>query len=361
MRLTFVIEGLGGGGAQRVLALLSATMAARGHTVSVVTYGDPARDQIALDPRIERRSADLAGTSYGVLDAITGNLLRVRALRRMVRESRADVVIAFVGTTNILTILACAGLGLPVVISERNDPAHQSLGRAWDFLRRLTYRRARIVTANSPGALDALARYVPRSKLVHIPNPLVKPSSQNKPDSDDRFVLAVGRLHPQKGFDVLLDAFAVFAVDRPGWRLEVLGDGPERAALIAQAEVNGIADRIGFPGFTDPESHYCGCAMYVQSSRHEGTSNALLEAMGHGCAIVTTGRPGQPLDPVVDGDNARVVAPESADALAQAMSEMADDAELARRLGSAARAAVADLDPDRIADRWIDLFAGLVR
>ncbi|MBT3399218.1 MAG: glycosyltransferase [Rhodospirillaceae bacterium] len=361
LRLTFVIESLGGGGAQRVLALLTTALADLGQEVCVVTYAERGADRVTLDPRVMRRAADLGGESGNVFGAISMNIRRISGLRDLIRESRPDVVIAFVGTTNILTLLACSGLRVPVVISERNDPARQSLGRAWDVLRRLLYRRAAVVTANATAAVTAMAHYVPASKLSVIPNPLAVPVEINAPDAGDPYVLAVGRLHPQKGFDVLLEAFAVFVRSHPEWRMVLLGEGPERDRLTVLADELGIAERVSFAGFVDPTPFYRGCSMFVQPSRFEGSSNALLEAMGHACPIIVTGVPDAMPDFVSAGENARVVPTEDAPALTSAMGALATNPAVAQELGASAHQAVAKLSPDRIAGMWLDIFNGVAR
>ena len=352
LRLTFVIESLGGGGAQRVLSSLAAELCDLGQQISVVTYADDGPDLVLLDPRVERLSARLGGSSRHALDALSGNVRRIAGLRSLVRRSRPDVVIAFVGATNILTLLACIGLGVPVVISERNDPARQSLGRVWDVLRRALYRKAAIVTANSAAAVAALQSYVPAAKLRHIPNPLPPRRDPWTPDAGDPFVLAVGRLNRQKGFDVLLDAFARFAPRYPDWRLVILGEGPERDALTRQADSLGLADIVRLEGFADPTPYYQRCRMFVLPSRFEGMPNALLEAMGHGCPTISTMG-------VTAGT--RAVPPEDPQALADAMSALAADEELARRLGSQARREVEVLEPRKIARAWLALCEGLAR
>jgi glycosyltransferase involved in cell wall biosynthesis len=361
LRLTFVIEGLGGGGAQRVLSILTAALVDLGQQVCVVTYADSSADVMPLDPRIQRYSAQLGGDSRHVLGAISGNLRRIVSIRRMVRRSRPDIVIAFVGTTNILTLLACAGLGVPVVISERNDPSRQSLGRVWDVLRRSLYRRATLVTANSSAAIDAMRDYVADARLRLVDNPLPLTNTSREPETDAPYVLAVGRLHRQKGFDVLLEGFANFDGEQGDWRLVVLGEGGERGALQQQAKSLGIEERVVFPGFVDPAPFYRGCSMFVLPSRFEGVSNALLEAMGFGCpAIVTSSQAGS-LGLIVREPAVLVVPPEDSGALADAMRALAADPVAAEQRGKAARQSVGVLAPRRIARAWLDLFEEVQR
>lgn len=352
LRLTFVIESLGGGGAQRVLSLLATELCDLGQQISVVTYADEGPGIVELDPRAERLSAHLGGPSRHALGALSANARRIAGLRSLVRRSRPDVVIAFVGTTNILTLLACIGLGVPVVISERNDPARQSLGRVWDLLRRTLYRKAALVTANSAGAVATMQSYVPAAKLRHIPNPLPPRQDPWTPDAGNPFVLAVGRLNSQKGFDVLLDAFALFAPQHKDWRLVILGEGPERDALTQQAERLGLAGRVRLEGFVDPAPYYQDCRMFVLPSRFEGMPNALLEAMGQGCPTIST---------MGATAGTRAVPPEDSQALADAMSALAADEELAHRLGSQARREVEALEPRKIARAWLAVCEELAR
>ncbi len=354
LHLTFVIESLSGGGAQRVLSLLATELCNLDQQVSVVTYADNGPDAVILDPRVERLSARLGGASRHALSALLGNVRRIAGLRSMVRRTQPDIVIAFVGTTNILTILACIGLGVPVIISERNDPARQSLGRIWDVLRRTLYRKAALVTANSTGAVAAMQSYVPVAKLRHIPNLLPPHLDPWAPDAENPFVLAVGRLNRQKGFDVLLDAFALFAPRHKDWRLVILGEGPERESLTRRVDSLGLANRVRLEGFVDPALYYQRCRMFVLPSRFEGMPNALLEAMGHGCpTVATAGTITGALDPVRGGAGTRAVPPEDPQALAEAMSELAADEDLAYKFGIQARREVEALEPQKIARAWL--------
>jgi len=361
LRLTFVIESLGGGGAQRVVSALSGALVNLGQAVSVITYADDGPDRFALDPRVERLSGQLGGVSPNALAAAAANVRRIVRLRALVCQTRPDVVIGLVGSTNILTILACTGLGIPVVISERNDPARQSLGRIWDMLRRQLYRHATIVSANSLGALATMRAYVPDAKLIHMPNPLPPCEGSWMPELRNPFVLAVGRLTRQKGFDVLIDAFARFASGHPGWRLVLLGEGPDRAALNERAARLGIAEFVRFAGFVVPTGYYRRCRMFVLPSRHEGVSNALLEAMGHGVPAIISTAQKDALDHDGAGDGTLVVPTEDPQALADAMSRLAADDMLSDKLGDAARRAVTALEPERVARQWLAMCEEAVR
>jgi glycosyltransferase involved in cell wall biosynthesis len=219
---------------------------------------------------------------------------------------------------------------------------------------------ADLVTANSNGALAALARWVPQNKLALVRNPLAAPNGDDRIDFAHPTILHVGRLSRQKAQDVLLRAFARFSISNPDWRLFVIGDGRLGDELRALANDLKIADRVDWlPHVDDPFPYYRGAQMFVMASRHEGTPNAMLEAMSCGCAsIVSDASPG-PLEYVEHEATGLVVPSEEPGALAAAMTRLAQDEALRVRLGTAARQRVAALRSDRVVQDWNALIAGV--
>ena len=352
--IALVISDLGGGGTQRVLAFLAAAWASRGRRVAVITLAGPDCDVVPLAESVQRVALDSADTSRGLISGFVANVRRVGRLRAALRRLAAPVVIGFIGSTNILVILASRGLGCRVVISERNDPARQSLGRTWDLLRRRLYGWADVVTANSDGVLATMAGFVPREKLLLTPNPLRTLSDVRAEGGQRKSLLAVGRLHAQKAFEVLLGAFARTSAPEKGWRLTILGEGPIRDQLTAEAERLGIADLVHMPGFVDdPFPFYREADVFVLPSRHEGMPNALLEAMSCGLpAIVSDASPG-PLELVRHEETGLAVPADDTGSLAQAIDRLIENPGLRQRIGEAGRrSALARSDPDSVLAAW---------
>ncbi len=163
------------------------------------------------------------------------------------------------------------------------------------------------------------------------------PASGN-PASEDAFVIgAVGRFHGPKGLDVLIRAFAKARQTREHMWLVLAGDGPDDAALRALVDSLGLQDAVRFLGFQkDPRPLYPGFDLYVLPSLKEGSPNALLEAMGRGCACVASNVGGVP-EAIIDGESGCLVPPSDPDALARVLLELADDPDRRRRLADAAR------------------------
>ncbi len=351
--LAFVISDLGPGGTQRVLTTVTETLAARGVRICVITLAAPEGDFFALHAAITRLTIGGDRASSSLAGALAGNLRRLLALRRALKQAGATTVMSLIGVTNILTVLAGFGLGLRIVISERNDPARQSLGRTWDRLRRLLYRRADLVTANSQAAIAALAAYVPREKLAYLPNPLPPQTAGSELAEAARVILNVGRLTAQKAQDVLIDAFASLAADHPEWRLELLGEGEAEAALRGRAEAFGLTPRVHFRGLSkDPWRHYHEAGIFVLASRFEGTPNALLEAMSCGLPVIVSDAPGGMRDLIEHDVNGLVVPGDDVRALADALRLLIEDRARRQRLGAAAQAHLSASGLDRAMATW---------
>ena len=337
--IVLFISDLGSGGAQRVLCALAAHWTGAGRRAAVVTLAPDAEDFFRLPPGVERIALGMNRESGSLAGAVAQNLTRIRRLRRELRRLRPDVAIGFIGPAAVLLVAAAAGTGIRTIAAERNDPARQSFGRIWDALRRRAYHAADRVTFNAPGAEQALRAFVPSDRLMFTPNPVPSPVAGDPADVPKPCILAVGRLHPQKGIDLLIEAFA--ALDAPDWHLVLVGEGAQRNTLMAQVRGLGLEARVRFTGAVDdPSPYYRAADIFAMPSRHEGTPNALMEAMSHGLAAVISDTSPGPLALIEDGENGLVAPTATPGALAAALQRLIDDAGLRARLGAGARAAM---------------------
>lgn len=378
--LILVCNSLDAGGIERVVSTLANEWSRRGRSICVITQYDRARFY-SLDPEVHHVIIDRAATAHiaelpnrlksrllelgflkrRLLKPLSGafrhllaeRLYRInfslffahetRALRRAIERVDSPLVVSFGTSLNILTLKACRGLGRRVVISERSDAGLQGWGR----LSRRFYDRADVVTANSRGALRGLENFVDPRKLAFVPNPLVLPNGNGNGNGGPPLArrpplfLTVGRLVWDKAYDVLLDAFAMLGREFEDWRLSVVGGGHLRDSLATQADALGVAPRVTWHGVVrDPHAFYREASVFALPSRTEGMPNALLEAMGSGLPVVVSDRAPGPLELVEDGVTGLVVPVDDAAALASALSRLARDTDLRRRLGEAARARV---------------------
>jgi glycosyltransferase involved in cell wall biosynthesis len=361
MRIAIVISSLGAGGAQRVVVDLAAALVARGHEVSLITYSGVDSDHFRPPPGVPRSELNLLWPSRSLWHSFTSSLQRLRRMRSAIRGEQADVVVSFIDMSNILVLAASVGLPAKRVISERIDPRLHVLPLHWRIARRLVYPLADALVIQTE-ALRAWGKWVvPAWKLRVIPNaarPIeVRPLAT---ETRERSILAVGRLHTQKGFDLLLRAFAASGLAARGWNLVIAGEGPERARLEALVAELALRPHVEMPGVLDhPEQLMARCGMFVLSSRFEGFPNVLIEAMACGAPAIAFDCPCGPDEIVEPGSNGLLVPTGDVPALARAMTALAGDAALRARLGDAGRQVTQRFSRQRVTDQWETLLAGL--
>jgi glycosyltransferase involved in cell wall biosynthesis len=361
-RICCVVSSLEAGGAQRVISILANGWAKAGREVQVITLGSITKDAYELDPRVARVDLTLEKDSQSVLEALTSNVSKIAGLRGAISRLAPDVVVSFVDRINVLTILACFGSRIPVIVSERVHPAHHRIGAIWSLLRRITYRLAHALVVQSEAMQTWANRTVRRSSIHVIPNPVgeqFRTSSQNVVTRLP-IVLAIGRLVPQKGFDLLIKAFGLVADRHPEWSLVIAGRGSEESALRRTAARVLPTRAVSFLGsIQHPENYYRIAEILVVPSRFEGFPNVLIEGMAAGCAVIATDCPGATRDIVNDKTNGLLVPPEDVRGLAKALDELMEDPDCRHRLAARAMDVSGRFDLVRIMERWEEVFAAV--
>ena len=292
-------------------------------------------DPILAVSRIGGRYFDLLHGSVTVRQ-VCDRRYPVRSFARLVDALAPDLVF----TTLRMNVTATAARFLqrrkpPLIIRQANAIAADFAvlrqtsiikHRIAEHVIRALYRRADVVVAQSPDMAEELARDLgPSQTLTTIGNPvsvdeIIRAADPAMPMAGSPSLIAVGRLAPQKGFDLLLRAFASFRESHPGAVLTILGEGPQRAALENLAAELGITAAVRMPGHSGEVLRaIAGADLLVSSSRYEGFSNVLLEAMAAGTPVVATMCPGATRTLIDDGHTGILVEPGSADAIALGM------------------------------------------
>jgi glycosyltransferase involved in cell wall biosynthesis len=347
-----VIASLGGGGAERQLSEMANFWAVQGWKVILATWsGNEVADFYRLDKRVERVYLTDGSTARVSASRIIANLSRVMLLRRLLKSSKADAVLSFMTESNLLTIIAASRLRLQVVVSERVQPAmHSAFPWVWRALRRILYARADTVVAQTKDAAQWIVRYC-RARVTVIPNalrPLPEPQLGKRPE-----IVAVGRLTHQKGFDLLLEAYARILPSFPEWTLAIIGEGEERDNLTRLCTRLGLDEHARFVGQTaDILPWMERAALVVQPSRFEGFPNVLLEGMGLGAAVISSDCPSGPSDLIEEGVNGRLVPVDDVSTLAKVMADLMRNGDERDRLGRAALKVRERYRQDEIMRRW---------
>jgi glycosyltransferase involved in cell wall biosynthesis len=198
-----------------------------------------------------------------------------------------------------------------------------------------------------------------RTRVEQIPN-AVPELGGGMASPDSRVVVAAGRLTPQKGFDLLIEAFARVAREHPGWQLRIHGAGPQRAALRQAILDHDLYDSVFLMGPTQQlgEALAQG-SIFVLSSRFEGFGMVIVEAMSKGLAVVSFDCPRGPAEIIGDGSDGVLVPALDTAALGAAIGALAADRERRAQLGAAAVETARRYDREAIGARWDELLGAL--
>jgi len=355
MRLTLIISSLTCGGAERAAVLLAEGFLRENHQVSLITLAGVETDFYNLPDKVHRLALNITGDSPTIFHALWNNISRLWIIRKAIRLVRPEVVISFLHQTNILTLLASLNTSYPVIVSEQNNPdvATEAL---WKKLRRVTYPYSARVVSTSQG-VDAYFDWLPKTKRAVIYNPLTLINEQVEASFiegaalDKKWIISMGRLVYQKGFDILLAAFQQIAIKHLDWQLIILGEGelrPELEALKVQ-----LGNQVILPGLvSNPFPILKRAQLFVLSSRFEGFGNVLIEAMACGLAVISTDCPSGPQEIIRDQIDGILVPNEDVAALAVAMDRLMSDQEERQRLASRAPEIAERFQLEKVIGTW---------
>lgn len=347
--LALFIPGLEGGGAQRVFVNLANTLVdMTEHPIHLVVIREGGVFQDELRPEVN------------LVNLNTNRISRaVPALIRYMRTHRPRVFVSTMNYSNIITILAWRLAGRPCRLVVREANVVREGNPLMRTLMRWFYPQADCVIALSPEIRASLlwAGIPVSEKIVEIGNPGVFHLPGNRrgtlsflPQPKPRFVCAVGSLEYQKGFDVLLSAFA-YLLD-PTLHLIILGEGALRVQLKNQCLALGIEQRVHMPGFVKRPSDVISQAeLFVLSSRWEGFPNVLLEALSTGTPVVAADCDGAPRSMLEGGLHGHLVVPDDPDALREGI-----EAALITPMGTPAgrRARAEDFSAETITSKYLE-------
>ena len=356
-KLLFFLPDLDGGGAQRTVVNLVNRLSKdsfRASLAAVRTDG-PAKDW--LDDDVE------------LIDLDAGRIRRaVLPLRQTVARMAPDILFSTILDANIVAALATCGLPQrpALIVRETNSiRAREDIGWWRRKLVSWAYPRADAVVALSRGVERELATdyRLPASRLRTIWNPVDLSAVRRRASEGDAecapfegiTLMAVGRLHRQKGFDILIRALA--CLERQDLRLVILGTGSEETELHRLAADLNVGNQIHFAGFIDnPYPWIANADIFVLPSRWEGFGHVLVEAMALGTAVVASDCPYGPADIVTDGVDGCLVGNESPELLAEAIASLADYPDKRKQFAAAASAKVERFDVSRIVNEYAALF-----
>ena len=396
--IVFIIKQMSGGGAERVISLLSNSFAERGYDTTLIITHQSLKDAdlaniqknvhtISLEDEVTRESKKLKRLLMlktrlvGKIDRTilkksksddrflikkyeVRNYDKVQWLKKYFSNYSQNTIIAFLNDSIFLSLLS-AGKSEKVIISERNDPRQSLSGKTNLAFFKTMYPKTDEMVFQSPDAMQWYRENTSVKGRV-IFNPI-------KPDLPERFIgerkkkiVNFCRISAQKNLHLLVNAFELFTKYYPDYELYIYGDAVGNGAEGYIDSVNKEIDRLNckdsvhiLPAQKSIHSLIRDYAMFVSSSDFEGMSNSMLEAMAIGLPTVCTDCPAGGARAVIkDHENGILVPVNDVDALANAMKEVAGDAEFAERLSVNGTKLRDELAVDKIVDQWMEIING---
>ena len=322
-RILLLLSHLGGGGAEHVMAMLARGLSQQKYEVHLALVGHADAPGESLPPWI-------------TVHALGAGRARAAAfpLLRLIWRLRPDVALTGAAEVSLLVLMLRPLFPPEVSVLVRQNATVSSvvafgkLPRFTRLLYRVLYRNSDHVICQSRAmATDlAFAAGIGEERIAVLPNPvdlkgiraaMLAPAPESSPTPQ---LLAVGRLSPEKGYDLLLQAMTTVREHFPAVHLMIAGSGNEESTLRELSSELGLETVVCFAGHVDrPYALFARSTLFVLSSRHEGMPNALLEAAAAGLPLVATPACGGVVDLLRDRPGAWLAAEISADALADAI------------------------------------------
>lgn len=262
---------------------------------------------------------------HSVSEEAGGRVARLRHLVSLFRKHRVDIVHSHNTLAHFYAAVAAKVAGVPVVINTQHG---RGCGDSWKA--RLQFRLANRLTDRVIGVSEDAAALCRRDdrwsthKTFTIWNGIDLRRFEFRGPADRPTAVSVARLSPEKDFSTLLRATALVVARHPDFRLQIVGDGRERAALEQLTRDLNLESHVEFPGECgDVPQRLADAGMFVSASLTEGISLTLLEAMAVGLPIVATRVGGNP-EVVRCGETGELVPPGEPEELAEAICSMLD-------------------------------------
>jgi len=326
-KILFVLPRMGGGGAERVTALVSNALAQRGNDVTIYTLvgGD---SFYPLDHKVNYKSLGITVDRSSKLKLLWSEATSFGgaffSIRKLIKKEKFDIVVSLLVETDILVALCkLSGLNFNHVCSERNDPTKRS-----KMLLRIInaiYKRAKLFICQSKMVADFYTAVPDEIKTV-IPNPVEPKNLPARDKVTPNRIVAVGRLSEQKNFTMLINSISAVRKIFPDAYLDIYGEGPMREQLQKQINDLNLANCVTLCGAKgNVQELIADAELFVMSSDYEGFPNALLEAVAIGIPVISTAFPTGVAYELIGDDNGLIVPVDDADAMSDAIRKMLSD------------------------------------
>lgn len=359
--IVIVVSAMNMGGAQRVVSILCNYWSQNGYSVTLIsTFSREKINHFRLNENVTLKY--LSNNPFFPKVNLLNLVWKLIYLRILIKGKAPDVVISFLTRVNVATALSTAGIKSHSIICERTWPPFASLNSKYFWLYRFVFKNINRIIVQTDKSMAWLSQNFPGKSVQIIPNPMIYPlpvhgrsiQPGDVVSTNKKVILASGRLHKFKQFDVLIRAFEQIKDEYPDWHLIILGDGEERVELSQMVIDLKMVDRVNLPGRVGNMSDWYNRAdIFVLSSIVEGFPNVLLEAMAYGVPCISFDCDTGPRDMIRNGINGILVKPNEKElGLSKAINKLIVDEKLRSNIASKSILLRDEYSVNNIIQKW---------
>jgi glycosyltransferase involved in cell wall biosynthesis len=365
VKITFFINEISGGGAERVACNLANHLSMKGIDINILTLNS-IKVRYPLSTNINVYS--LVNEQYyakhkkSIVTKIIYYIKLFKELNKYIKKSNTDCYIVFLPIATCLLLLYRNKIKVPIIASERSAPwlAYKPLMQK--ILKRLC-SKADMYVFQTEEVKNWYKPHLKNSKYSIIPNPINDDFLVKRYTGIRRkCIVTVGRLDPVKNHELLINAFHTFSTNHDDYILEIYGEGDDKSKLEKLVNNLNLNTKVKFEGnVTDLGNKIISASLFVLTSNYEGMPNALSEAMALGLPCISTDCPvGGPRFLIKSNVNGILIPVGNSDILIEKMNSVIDDPVFAEYLGNNARDIQNTLSPQRIYGEWERIIDNLI-
>ena len=352
-KIIFLIPAMRGGGAERVISILTDYFSAKGHVVKIALFKkDVIEYSISSNVEIDK----------SLIGKCDSPIKRVMAFHKFLKNEGEAVVFSFFTMIGLYILVSSFGTKARIIISERLDPAQSIPKKKWLFnIRKLLYRFAAGFVFQTKDAMLFFDENIQKKSRV-IPNPIKENLPNRYKGTRSKRIVTFARLEPQKNYPLLIDAFYEFHKVHTDYILEIYGQGEMEQTLKEQVGRLGLTNSIVFMGFvSNIHERVIDASMFVLPSDYEGLSNSMLEAMAIGLPCICTDCPPGGAKMFIDNMvNGLLVPIKDKKSMIEAMNLLADDIVLRDKISFNATKVSRELSKENICEKWLEFIEELI-
>tara|TARA_B100000497_G_C7687833_1_gene417261 strand:+ start:839 stop:1909 length:1071 start_codon:yes stop_codon:yes gene_type:complete len=351
LKIMFVVPSLKAGGLERVASELSSFWSKKQDAVVELVTLDSKMPFYTLEAGVRlHQSPSIADKLGGWKKAI----VLFHWLPKIARKIKPDVILSFGEGINAFVLWRLGGLKAPIYVSNRTTPI-SSLKGVRGLINPIFYRRATKVILQTDKAHELLKAKYKSSDFQVIPNPIKQ--FEISTNYNNKRIVTVGSLGGEKNQLALIKLFQDITIN--DWELLIVGEGPNRELLEEYVAQNSLGNKVRFLGnISNLATVFESSSIFAFTSRLEGFPNALGEAMSAGLAVISFDCVTGPAELIKNNQNGILVELDNTQEYHTQLSKLMQNSAIRQDLGTKAREDMKELDIERVAHRYLNLFQG---